>query len=162
MSHDPYASLIKAFVALVVPDQPPLTEAPGTLQMTVDEQPCTVFPVDPGSRVALQAEVLELSALGAGDLSAALRLLHGLNWATAVGSGIMILIDDRDRVLVSSVHEIIALDASRLSERMADLLAAASSLKAVLEDLKGARPSAGASMDFRPPDPGPLGNVQLV
>lgn len=162
MSQTAYASLIKAFLALSAPDEPAVTEDPGALQMTVDGHTCTVFPAAADGRLVLQAPVLELAELDPASLGAANRFLHGLNWASAVGTGIMAMIDDEDRVLVCSVHEIVTLDAPQLSERMAELLDAAAVLKGVLKDLNGQAASSPTSLSAFGTGRGPAGDIQLV
>lgn len=130
-----YASLIKAFVALSAPDQPALTEDPGALQFTVGEHTCTVFALEDGRQLVIQSDVMGLVDLGPDRACPALRMLHGLNWASSSRTGIVALVDESDRVLVSKTLEIRLLDAPQMAERMAALLDSASSLRELLKAL---------------------------
>lgn len=146
MSNSPYVSLIKSFLALNAPGQPALTEEPGALQFTVGEHTCTVFSLEGGDLLVMQCEVMALADLGPERSPPALRLLHGLNWASASRSGIVALVDERDRVLVSKTLEIRTLDAHQLADRMAVLLDSAATLGDLLKALPApqtqpARPS---------------------
>ena len=141
-----YASLIKRFLALSAPDQPALAEEPGALQFTVGEHTCTVLALEGGHQLVMQCEVMGLADLGSERMAPALRMLHGLNWAAASRTGIVALVDERDRVLVSKTLEIRTLDAHQLADRMAVLLDSAASLGDLLKALpapqtQSARPS---------------------
>lgn len=132
MPNSQYVSLIKSFLALNAPGQPALTEEPGALQFTVGELTCTVFSLEGSDLLVMQCEVMALADLGPERSPPALRLLHGLNWASAIRSGIVTLVDDRDRVLVSQTSDIRQMNAHQLAEQMAVLLESAASLGSTL------------------------------
>lgn len=128
-----YHSLICDFLAVSAPDQPLPTEDPGALQFTVEAVTCTVYPLEGGQQLVMQCPVTTLAEVGPQNAASALRLLHGLNWASRDSAGIVALVDQEDRVLVSKTLEIRLIDAHRLEEWMARLLDAASHLATVLK-----------------------------
>lgn len=158
-----YASLIRAFLTLSAPDQATVSQEPGALQFTVNDQTCTVIPLDDGARLVLQARAQDLGGWPRGRVAAAHQLLHGLNWAMAVRTGIMALVDDRQQVLVSRLLDTASLDAPALAEHIAQLLESAPRLRAVLDDLPDPSPAdSGGGARPRMDDAPPLGDAQRV
>ena len=133
MAHTLYHSLIRNFLAASAPDQPPLTEEPGALQFTVEALTCTVYPLEGGQQLVMQCPVTTLAEVGPQNVASVLRLLHGLNWASRDSTGVVAMVDQEDRVLVSKTLEIRLIDAHQLEERTASLLEAASHLATMLK-----------------------------
>jgi|LauGreDrversion4_2_1035121.scaffolds.fasta_scaffold239708_1 hypothetical protein len=148
MARNLYHSLIRSFLATSAPDQPPLTEDPGALQFTVGGLTCTVYPLEGGQQLVMQCPVTTLAEVGPQNVASVLRLLHGLNWASRDSTGVVAMVDQEDRVLVSKTLEIRLIDAHQLEERTASLLEAASHLATMLK----ASTQAGEAAP-RKPDP---------
>lgn len=133
MPRNLYASLIRNFVATCAPGQPKLTGDPGAMQFTVGAFICTIYPLDEGRRLVMECPVIGLADLDPDARPPALRLLHGLNWAARISTGIVAMVDQDGCVLVSKTLETRQLDSHQLEERMATLLDAASTLGTMLK-----------------------------
>lgn len=146
MAAHTYNGLIRAFMAATVPGTP-APKAAGPMEFTVDESTCTVFPLEGGRQLVIQAVVMELDTLDPQQVPAALRLLHGLNWVARHTTGVMAMVDAQDHVQVSKTLEIGAMDAQHLGQEMATVLDAAAKLAGALQ----ASPAPGAARGTEPP-----------
>lgn len=135
---NPYASLIQSFLSLSAPEAPPLTEDPGPLEFSLNEQTCLVIPINSGELIVLEANAFNLNDHSAKSREVTLRMLHGLNWTSFVENGIVALLDETDNVLASVRLKTRSLDAQNLSEEMAAVLAASVNLKSVIQGLSDA------------------------
>lgn len=149
-----YASLVRAFLASIMPGQPPLADDPGALQFQVEDHTCTVFALEGDRRLVMQADVLGMGELDPERSASALKLLHGLNWAARESTGIVAMVNPDDQVLVSKTLEMRQLNAQSLGAEMAALLEAAAhlgtALKATAETSAPEQPRpSSSSLDFR-------------
>lgn len=149
-----YSSLVRAFLAASAPGQPTPTDDPGALQFQVDDHTCTVFALEGDRQLVMQAEVMGLGELSPAGSASAVKLLHGLNWAARESTGIVAMIDPREKVVVSKTLEMRQLNAQSMGSEIAALLSAAVNLGTVLKSSADASATAEpatavSSLDLR-------------
>ena len=133
MADSLYFSLIRSFLALASPSEiPELTEEPGILELHVAPFTCYVVPLLQREQIILQCAVLDLSELGLQQNLSILRLLHSLNWASSVSTGITILLDENHHAIVHKALKLKQTSAHILEQELAALTDAADQLKTTL------------------------------